>query len=238
MKLGEALQMTQSLYSKGAQSQDSRLRPRHIYNQLLKSRATLSVQKFNKGQKFSQWDYLTISCLELVPAEKHECPCLPPTGCVVLKSKYPLPKFITGIDKDIIQSISSIDGSLILDQIDFATNKYLKGNKYTSKKPHYYIYNDYLFVTVTKALKIVQVTALFEDPIAVWTYPSLCDCADCCLDIYEKEFPLADNMMDTAADMAAQKLLAIFVQMREDKNNDASDNAGTAGAMIHQPTEQ
>lgn len=234
MITSEAIQSVQSLYSKGVQSQDSRLRPRHIFNQLIRSRATLLVQKVNKKQQISQWDYMTLPCVEMVKASPHECPCIIPTGCVLLKSKYPLPRLITGIDGNAIQSVTSLDGSFVFDTTTFETNKYNAGNKYTAKKPQYYIYNNYLFITIVKQIRVIQVTALFDDPVEVWEFPSFCPCEDCCLDIYDIDFPLSNDKMETAIDMAAQKLLGIFVQMREDKNNDASDESGTQ-AMLHQP---
>ena len=45
MTTGEVIQRIQSLYSKGVQSDDSRLRPRHIYNKLLSTTAKLYEQQ-------------------------------------------------------------------------------------------------------------------------------------------------------------------------------------------------
>lgn len=232
MTLGEAIQATQSLYSKGVQTQDSRLRPRHIYNQLMRARSTLIAQKVDKGQQLSQWDYITLPCVELVIADPNECPGVIQAGCQVLRTKYKLPKLIAGIEGDIFQSVSSLDGQLIIDPTTFATNKYNEGNKYTSKKPQRYIFNDYMWITILKRLQVVQITAPFDNPVEAWLYPSMCE-VDHCIDIYEKDFPATNKMMDTIIDMAVQKLIAIFVQMREDKNNDASDNNGPVGGMLH-----
>ena len=97
MKIGEIVQRVQSLYSKGVHSDDSRLSARHIYNKLLTVRARLISQEAKKKQKISQWNYQTISCIELIKVPAHECPCLPPIGCDMLRSKYKLPKPLSGL---------------------------------------------------------------------------------------------------------------------------------------------
>jgi len=53
MKVEEAIQRVQSMYSRGLQSKDSRLSSRHIYSALCSGRATLIQQQIDKGQKLS-----------------------------------------------------------------------------------------------------------------------------------------------------------------------------------------
>ena len=53
MTNGEIIQRIQSMYSKGVESDDSRLRPRHIYNKLLTTTAKLYQQQKNKKQKIN-----------------------------------------------------------------------------------------------------------------------------------------------------------------------------------------
>ena len=48
MKIGEIIQRIQSLYSKGVESDDTRLMSRHIYNKLLTVRARLISQDAKK----------------------------------------------------------------------------------------------------------------------------------------------------------------------------------------------
>lgn len=237
MKLGQAIQEVQSLYSKGVQTQDSRLRPRHIYSELIRARSTLLGQKLDKGQVLSQWENITLPCVELVLAESNECPGVIQAGCQLLKSKYPLPKLIASMDGDELQSVTSLNGELHLDPTTFSTNKYNEGNRYTSKKPQYFIYNEYLYVTILKRLQVVQVTAPFDDPVEAWLFPSMCETLTC-IDIYEKDFPATNKLMNTIIGMAVQELLSIFTQMRQDKNNDASDDTTTAGGMLHTPQQQ
>jgi hypothetical protein len=202
------------------------------------SRATLLEQRDNKNQAINQWSYQTIPCAELVPAAPYECPCIPPTGCMLLRTKYPLPIPITGLDDDLIQSVTSLDGGLRIDKSKFENEKYADGNKFTAKKPSMFLFNNYLYITILKKLSVVQITMLAQDPEQVWDYPSFCvvegDCEDCCIDIMDREFPLSNNQTETAIQMAANELINIFTQMRKDNNNNAVDDTATVN-MIHQP---
>ena len=116
MKTEEIIQRVQSLYSKGVQSDNSRLSSRHIYSKLLTSRSKLLHQKLSKRQKISQFNYQTLPCVELIEAPKNECPCLPPVGCTILKSKYPLPKVLVSLNAHAIEYVTSVDGAISYDE--------------------------------------------------------------------------------------------------------------------------
>lgn len=227
MKVGEIIQRIQSLYSKGVNSDDSRLTSRHIYNKILTVRSKLIYQKANKKQKLNQWNFQTLPCIELVKAEVHECPCLPPIGCSILKTKYPLPKPITNLTTHLIQSVSTIDGSVIYSEIGWNEYKYKKGNKYTANKPDYFIRNGHLFITYKSGPKVITVTGLFEDPWEAEKFPSYCpDCEDCidCSSILDMEFPIDNDLTDTLIEFCIQELIIIFTQNQEDKTNNSKDD--------------
>lgn len=237
MLVKEVIQRVQSLYSRGVQSQDSRLTSRHIWNKLITVRAKLLAQQSNKNQTISQWTYQTIPCIELIAAAPYECPCVPPSGCFLLRSKHPLPELLVTLRSNGIQSVSSLNGSLIIDKTTFATSKYADGNKFTSKKPAYFVYNNYLFVTITKHLKIIQATVLAENPEEIWEFPSACDdCVDCCISVLDRPFPLDNDTIDTAISMASAELISVFTQMREDKFNNSTDDTGTQN-LVHTPNQ-
>ena len=130
MKIGEISQRVQSLYSKGVSSDDSRLSSRHIYNKLLTTRAKLISEQAKKKQRVSQWNYQVISCIELIKVPAHECPCLPPIGCDMLRSKYKLPKPLSGLSGSLIQTVTTIDRGKKLNEVSMNAVKSLTGNKY------------------------------------------------------------------------------------------------------------
>src|SRR5690606_30328639 len=147
MTTGEIIQRIQSLYSKGVESDDSRLTNRHIYNKLLSVRSKLISQQAKKRQKISQWNYQTLPCVELIEVAPHQCPCLPVAGCTMFRTLETLPKILTDLNRHLLQSVTSVTGDYTYSETTFALKKYKKGNKYTSEKPDYFIYNDYLWIT-------------------------------------------------------------------------------------------
>ena len=126
MIIEEAIARVQSLYSKGVESDDSRLRPRHIYNKLVSMRSKLMFQKANKRQPFSRWSYVVLACVEVVEAPQTECPCLPDLGCLFYRSKYPIPEPIHGLYGPLIKPISTLDGSQHFSLVQWESAKYSK----------------------------------------------------------------------------------------------------------------
>ena len=229
MKVQEIIQRIQSLYSKGVQSDDTRLTSRHIYNKLITVRARLVSQEAKKKQRISRWNYQTLPCVELIEVSAHDCPCLPPIGCMMVRSKYKLPKPLSGLDKNLIQSVQTIDRGLKIDEITMNAMNSLRGNKFTSKKLNFFIQDGYLYITVPTKIRIVSVTGLFEDPLEVKKFPNFCqteDCVDCgeCLDFTKEDFPIDNDMIDALIELSLTELVQLFGAGIEDLYNDSRDN--------------
>jgi len=231
MTNAEVIQRVQSLYSRGVQSDDARLAERHIFSKLITARSKLIGQKVNKRQKMSQWTYQTLPCVKMIEAPVHECPCLPPLGCKIMRSDLPLPDPVTDMNRHMIQSVTSIDGSIIYSEVTWKEKQYKKGARYTSVKPDFFIRNNYLYITYKDGPELVAVTALFEDPLAADIFPSYCDDPDCetCLDCesyFDKEFIADNDMIEVIIEMAVNELVNMFSQMPEDRTNDGKDTEG------------
>ena len=230
MLVRELIQRVQSLYSKGVQSDDSRLTPRHIYNKLQTIRTLLITQKAAKKQKISQWNYQSLPCVELVKAQPHECPCIPPVGCTILRTKYELPKPLLDLNQHLIQSVTSVDGSVIYSEVSWNAKKYKAASKYTSTKPDYFIRSGYLYLTHKKGPKIISIEGLFEDPVVAAAYTSYCGDYTCegnecveCISPLDVEFPIESSMIDTLIEMALKELIEVFGMGIEDATNDTRD---------------
>lgn len=228
MRIKEIIQRIQSLYSKGVQSDDVTLSDRHVYNKMVTVRSKLISQEAKKKQKVNQWSYQTLNCVELIKAPVHECPCLPPIGCDILRTKYPIPKPLTDLNSHLIQSVTTIDGSIVFSEIGWVEKKYKADNKYTANKPDYYIRNNYLYITHRSGIKLITITGLFDDPLVANSFPSYCpgECTDCndCTSPLDMEFPIDNDMIDTLIDMCKEELIAQFSQMTGDLTNNTSDN--------------
>jgi len=235
MVLRELIQRVQSLYSKGVHSDDTRLSDRHIYSKLLSLRSKLISDKVKKKQKLTQWSYQTLPCVQLTKAFPYECPCLPSVGCEVLKTTIKLPDVLTSYSKHLIQSVTSLDGSIEYSESSWEAQKYKSSSRYTSDKADYYIRDNYLYITHKSGPKVVSVTALFENPISALQYPSYCcekgdDCEDTspckesCWSPLDLEFPIELSLVDVLIDLAVKELIFTFNQGIEDLTNDSKDN--------------
>lgn len=232
MKIGEIIQRVQSLYSKGVESDDSRLMNRHIYNKLLTVRARLISQEAKKKQRISQWNYQIIPCIELINVPEHECPCVPQVGCEILRSKYKLPKPLSGLSGTLIQSVTSIDRSKKINEISINAISSQKGNKYSSKTTNYFIENGYLYISTPKStIGVVRIVGLFEDPIEVKKYKSYCEeCEECqnCVDYQEEEFPIDNDLVDSMVELSINELVLLFGQSNQDIRNNTNDDINQA----------
>ena len=128
-----------------------------------------------------------------------------------------------------IQSVTSLDGQIVFDEISWKEKKYAASNKYTSKKPDYFIRGDgYLFVTVNNEdiPEVLFIEGLFEDPVEAYEFPSLCDeeGEEDCTDIKDLDFPLDGDQLDTAIEMCAKELVEALLKIPEDKTNDMRDS--------------
>jgi len=236
LSIGEAIQNIQSIYSKGIASKDSRLTNRHIYSSLIKARSTIIRQMTNKKQKVNSWIYQVLPCVELIEAPIHECPCIPTNGCNILRTKYRLPTPIAGLDKELIQSVTTLDGAIRVDDTDFEMVKYDMGKKYTFGKSGWYERNRYGYITHKSKLKGITINGLFDDAIEVFNFPSICPInGNGCIDYNDIEFPIDRSMLTAVVQLASEELIIEFGQMKQDRANNASDDIEGGGQMVHQP---
>ena len=227
MKTGHILQRVQSLYSKGAQSQSSRLMQRHIYSKMLSTRALLFYNKINKKQKISLFNYTVLPCVELTSVSENDCPCESIPGCNILRTKHKLPKPINGINGYIIDSVMSTNGQIIFDEVTYKSKIWRSGAKYTSTKSDWFIKDDYIYITSTRKLKAITITGLFADPLEASTFPSKCDSMTeeegCPIHPTELDFPLDEEMVDALVEMTVRELVVGFPLGSEDRRNDSMD---------------
>lgn len=228
--VGELITRVQYPYSNGVESDDSRLTRRYVYSILKSGRNTLMFNKVNKNQFISHWNFQTLPCVEMIVVPPHDCPCLPPVGCEMMRTKYKLPSPIANLSKHIIASVTSVDGVVTFNETTFGNKKYKKGNKYTSDKPDYFIKDEYLYITVRSRIKAITVIALFNDPYEVAKFPNICnegciDCSTCPPNPMDIEFNIDEDLERTLIEFAIQEI-AVFLGKLEknDKLNNSSDD--------------
>lgn len=225
MKVGDIIQRIQSLYSKGVESDDSRLTNRHIYNKLLTVRSKLIKQDLEKKKKFNSWDKQLLRCVELEKVPAYNCPCVLPPSCkTVLRSKYKIPEPIGGK----IFSITTVDKSKKIDLLEKNAVNSLLGNKYTSKKMVGFFEDEYLYIINGGDLAVVTLEAVFEDPLEIEKFNERCegckDCLECPSDPREKDFPIDADKIDTLIELSVIELVEFFRSNKEDISNNSRDS--------------
>lgn len=211
MTTEQLIQRIRSLTSEKYHIGDHIYSRRHIYNKLITARARLIYQEANKKKDISQWNYQTLPCVELILVPGHQCPCLPPIGCEILRSRYKLPKPITSLFGTLISSVQTVDRSVKLNEVTINAVNYLRGNKYSKNILAYFIQDNYLYVVSNTSLRVVSITGLFEDPLEATNFPNMCDedCVDCkdCIDFRTEIFPIDNNLIDALIELTIQELI-------------------------------
>lgn len=228
MKIKEVIERVQSLYSKGAASDDTRLSSRHIYSKLISARSFLIKRELDKRKKLSQRSIEYLECIPLETASKYDCGFSVPPNCSVLKTKCKIPKAINSNYGDYITSVSTIDGSFLFSKSSWERVRYIKGLRYTSSNPVYYFKNDYLFFLVAsntelEDLKYITVGGVFEDALGYKCEPACSDYVKPCDDLDDREFIVEDHLIEPIIKMAVEELLGVFARMPEDRENNASE---------------
>jgi|GEM_PF-3571659 len=223
--VGKLIQRVFSAFEHGVQSDDFRLSEPYVYNILIGNRAKLARQRYTDKQDISSM-YQYIECIEMIEAPLSECPCIPNNDCVTLKSKYPLPRYISGLDRILLNSVVNLHGNIKYDKTTFEQKKYNSGKKYSSSYTDYYIKNQYLYLTTLKGACVITLSGLFFDPIEAKKFPSLCSgqCKDCdCIDYNEMEFPIDGDLIGTLIEMTINEL-KVFLQTKNDKKNNTIED--------------
>lgn len=238
MKIGEAIERVQSEYSKGMASDDSRLSNRFIYSNLRSIRILLLSQAATKKQAISQWCYQPV-VVNMQLAPKHECAEITSATCKVLKSSKPIPQIFTDISRHLIQSVTTLDGSVNFGETKWESIKYNnKGRKYANNLPEFFLKNGYLYITVIKVMDKVLLSALFNDPIEARNYSNSCGgVTETCESYLDYEFSIDGKMEDAVIKMTTDSIINYFVQIKDDRLNNGVDDVTAAGRIRNQNTQ-
>ena len=222
MKSQELIQRVQSLYSKGVQSDDTRLSSRHIFNKLTTVNNSLIFKKLARGESLSNNFYLTLN-LNVIPSEIFEDLCLDPVTCNIYRTECEIPKIQFFKNKPLVKSLVSLDGFVKFNYTTFENAKYLKGNKFTHNKQWYFFKDGYIYFIHSMKMKKIRLTAIFENVEKVFTYTCNSNYNNC-VDMTDIDFPTDDDLVDVIIQASIQELIGMFMQSREDLTNDNKDS--------------
>lgn len=225
MTLGQVISGIQSEYSKGVPSQSVRVTDRFIYNTMAPIRAKVISQAATKRQILSDWVYQTLACIEMTPVDLSDCPTCVPTGCKAYRSLQKFPSVITSKNDHLVKSLTSVDGRTTYDYTTWDKFRLKSFSRFTASHKEFFFHNEYLYLIDTviqsNLNKRVTMVAAFDDPVSVYLYPS---CTQTCIDIFEKEFPLNGQFLDSVTEMTVVRLKELTIERQPDTTSNLRED--------------
>ena len=135
-----------------------------IYHRLRTARATVLKTLIERGERLSEEHLQILRCIELEEVDRVDCPFVPTSGCVWLKSTCDIPDFISlqSVSTHLGQSYSYVRWDRLKEKVGGRLKSAAKEKFYSFKmdkdKVYLYIYND-------EFIKNITLTGIFEDPI-------------------------------------------------------------------------
>lgn len=135
-----------------------------IYQRLRTSRSVVLKTLIERGERLSEEHYQILRCIDLEEVDRVDCPFVPASGCVWLKSTCDVPDFIKlqSVTTHLGNSYSYVRWDKIKEKINgrlkSAAREKFFSFKMDKDKVYLYIYND-------EFIKNITVTGVFEDPI-------------------------------------------------------------------------
>jgi hypothetical protein len=211
-----------AIASSGSNPDNFKIPDEQIFYWINQTRAMLINQSLLKKDDLNDTWLQQINCMALEPADESEC-CLAPSGCYVLKTVRKIPSTIDTWKPNWIVSVTTAFGDQIPKSNQFS-NRYQKYNKYTGNKKYYYLKNDYIYVVNNEDLSIINVQALFEDPMELANFPT-CEGGVCFST--DSPYPASANMSSQITDIIIKTKVMPFMQFPSDNINDGNNDSQT-----------
>ena len=208
------------------QSDDTKYSDRYLGFLINSKRAVFLRQELNQMKRNIDSSVLQTICLPTEVTSSSECNCPIPSGCIVLRTKDPLPKVFDNHFKTMITRVSGVQR---LDKpftiVSKSRAQYASFNIFNNTVNTYLDTDNRLyFVGKQKTINLIEsvsITGVFENPYELETIPSCSGSGTCfSLDI---EYPLGSHMIDPIINTLVQEL-ANSMQLGTDVTNDGSDH--------------
>ena len=226
MKINEAISRLRVILKNGIASAGNTLSSRFLYSILKTLRTKRIRQKLDSYFYLSPFYYSTIECLPLELGKFNDCPCFT-NDCFILRSKYKIPKIMSTRNKLAIKSVTNLNGMIISESTP-TKEEYKKYTRTKKDELSYFIHNNYLFIKGSTTLKVISITAIFENPLDLASInacdPNGIQLDVCIYDPTKEDFPIDEDLFDDVENMALEKLVKTMMKMPEDNENNAKNN--------------
>lgn len=221
MTRDEHVYAIQNLMNAGSPSDDNRFSNRLVYHFLKIVRARLVKQKADSKNFIAEDNYQAI-CMPLIKTTFHDCDCVPYDDCMILRSKYKIPKQLTPYMGSALQ-VYFLDGKPIGRISEPAAAK-LEYSLIGDSPIAFFFHDGYIYITGTLLLKAIQIYGVFEDVDNLSSY-TICDVDGTesdnpCYNPETDTFPIDADLVFPMYQMVIN-ILSIGKQMPEDNVNNA-----------------
>lgn len=210
-----------NLASSGKGNYSVRLEEELVYFWINEARSKLISEALIKREQLSDVWLQAISCLEMIQVEASEC-CFVTTGCFILRSKKKLPPTIETNNDNSIVKVVTATGSIV-DKGNAFDGVYASFNKYTGKKPFWYLQNGYLYMTDEQLITYLTVYGIFENPMDLNTF---INCTDTPCFSIDDNYPVSLKMANDITNYVLRAKVLPFYSTIPDKSNDANSEDG------------
>lgn len=211
----------------GKLSQDMEWSYRIIYYYLLIYRARFLYERKQKKVPHSRWNIQTIPCISLQEVDRNECPCLPPSGCIWMKSIFPVPRPIYGN----YISVTSVLGNKTYEYIRWESFEDILNSRFKAEREKpYHTFKNYgselhLYILSDSDKETVTATLIPEDPLEVLAYPNCGVQTHICTPL-DQEFVIDAEALPVIYEMMFEKLIRVrAIAPPELFNNEQPDSA-------------
>jgi len=197
-------------------SNDSDYTESFLWSLITKARARVLTNDIKAKQFISAWSTHRF-CVEMELHKAHDCECIP-VGCDVLRSKYTIPRPLSGRYRDAVQ-VKTIGNSVV----GYSEDYELKSNKYDPVKKNalrWNIHNQHLYLYNTLDHLSIQVEGAWEN-IIEWNQIQYCSERNPCVDIYSLESGISEYEAEGLLRIAVD-LLKVPLTLKDDTSQDTN----------------
>ena len=208
-----------NLATSGSNPIDFRIEDAQILFWCNEIRSMLISQALQKGQDISDVWIQQLTCMALIEVDDSDC-CSVTTGCKILRTELQIPETIETRGDNFIINVTTPKGDFISKTNDLE-QKYAKYNKYTSKKPRWFLHNRYIYIINELFLESINIYAIFEEPSELSAFVA-CD-GSTCFNL-DDSYPCSLKMANDITNIVLKTKVYPFIQMPQDNTNDANNN--------------
>jgi len=210
-------------YRGGRSSNDDPISIQQIKYHIINMRATLLRQDMNKNNELNYHAEQSLGCVEMELVDQVEC-CNFSSDCYILRSKQQIPETIRLKQKSGFTFIGTPEGKKRFPLETPTRAEKMSWRPFTGKSPRSFVLNNYVYVTNSLGIEIINVRGIFADPTKAKNFKT-CEGDPCYTD--DSEFPIPEDMITEIEDYIVKNKMSLLARTPQDTETDLQyDQAG------------